>query len=153
MQNFSTMDLLWREGRGRRDTRAEQAESPEARGFPELSSPISTGFLESRDDRIQKQTHCSNKCLLTPGSTVLSGNVQEVDVCILIHGSRKVERHQEKTLCTPWVSCLNHDDVQQLHVHSKSPWKEPRPYFTQAHPVSRVCVLMSTRNLRGGGAA
>ena len=44
------------------------------KGFPELSSLISTGFLESRDDRKQEQTHCSNKCLLTPASTALSGS-------------------------------------------------------------------------------
>ena len=30
IQDFSRMDLLWREGRGERDTRAERAESPEA---------------------------------------------------------------------------------------------------------------------------
>ena len=30
MQNFSMMDLLWREGRGGSDTRAEGAESPGA---------------------------------------------------------------------------------------------------------------------------
>ena len=53
MQNFSTMDLLWREGRGERDTRAEGAESPEAQrlSWGLFSPSISTGFLESRDDR------------------------------------------------------------------------------------------------------
>ena len=44
------------------------------KGFPELSSLISTGFLENRNDRKQEQTHCWNKCLLTPASTVLSGS-------------------------------------------------------------------------------
>jgi len=44
------------------------------KGFPELSSPISTGFLESRDDRKQELTHCLNKCPLTPTSTALSGS-------------------------------------------------------------------------------
>ena len=46
----------------------------EHKGFPELSSLISTGFLESRDDRKQDQTHSSNKCLLTLASTALSGS-------------------------------------------------------------------------------
>ena len=46
----------------------------EHKGFPEPSSLISTGFLESRDDRKQEQTHCSNKCLLTLASTELSGS-------------------------------------------------------------------------------
>ena len=45
----------------------------EHKGFSELSSLISTGFLESRHDRKQEQTHCSNKCLLTLASTALSG--------------------------------------------------------------------------------
>ena len=44
------------------------------KGFPELFPLISTGFLGSRDDRKQEQTHCSNKCLLTPASTALSGS-------------------------------------------------------------------------------
>lgn len=44
------------------------------KSFPELFSLISTGFLESRDDRKQEQTYCLNKCLLTPVSTALSGS-------------------------------------------------------------------------------
>ena len=44
------------------------------KGFPELSSLISTGFLERRNDIKQAQTHCWNKCLLTPASTALSGS-------------------------------------------------------------------------------
>ena len=52
--------------------------------------------------------------------------VQEVDICILIHGSRK-QRCQEKTLHTPWALSLNDDGIQQLQVHSRSPGKGLRP--------------------------
>ena len=44
-----------------------------------------------------------------------------------------IERHQEMTLHTPWVSSLNHDGVQQLYVPSTNPGKGPRPCFTPAH--------------------
>ena len=51
-----------------------------------------------------------------------------------------VERCQERTLHTPWVSSLNHDGIQQLHIPSWSPGKEPRPCFTQTHQwAESVC--------------
>ena len=63
IQNFSMMDRLWREGKG---DKAHEGK------ISWVSSLISTGVLESRDYRKQEQTHCSNKCLLTSASTVLS---------------------------------------------------------------------------------
>ena len=91
MQNFSTMDLLWREGReGReeRDTRAERAESPEAQRlswalFPNLYRVPGKQRLQKIANSLFEQVsadsyvHCTERI------------VQEVDVCILIHGSRK----------------------------------------------------------------
>ena len=50
MQNFSMMDLLWKEGRGGRDTRTKLS-LLKHKDLPELSSLISTGFLERRNDR------------------------------------------------------------------------------------------------------
>ena len=78
--------------------------------------------------------------------------VQEVDVCILIHGSRK---HRE----TP-----GDDTSHSLGLISESWWcpttscffykprERAKTLFHTGPPVSRVCVLMSDRSRGGGGA-
>ena len=58
------------------------------KGFPELSSLISTGFLESRDDK----TGPNSQFKQVPADSCVHCTeriIQEVDVCVLIHGSRK----------------------------------------------------------------
>ena len=89
IQDFSIMDLLWKEETRRGTPGQNELSLLKHKGFPELSSLISTGFLESRDDRntganslfeqvsADSYVHCTEQI------------VQEVDVCILIHGSRK----------------------------------------------------------------
>ena len=89
IQDFSTMDLLWKEEMGRGTPGQNELNLLKHKGFPELSSLISTGFLESRDDR---NTGANSPFEQVSADSCIHWTewiIQEVDVCILIHGSRK----------------------------------------------------------------
>ena len=115
IQDFSMMDLLWQEGRGERNTRAEWAESPEAPSlfwalFPDLYGVLGKKkWQKTGANSLFKQVsadfciHCTERI------------IQEVDVCVLIHGSRK---HREMS---------GEDTSHSLGLISESWWRPTTP--------------------------
>ena len=83
------MDLLWREGKGGRNTRAEGAESP---GAQRLSwAPLPDPYRVPGKKKLYK-TGANSLFEQVPADFCIhcaERIVQEVDVCILIHSSRK----------------------------------------------------------------
>lgn len=115
MWDFSKMDLLWREGRGKKDRRAERVESSEAQQlpralFPELHRVLGKQKWHETQANSQFEQVPANFCIYCTEWVV-----QEVDVCILIHGSRR-HRHVSGTRMrhAPYIPSLNHDGIQQL---------------------------------------
>ena len=106
------MDLLWREERGGRDTRAEWAESPEAQRlswalFPDLYRvPGKKKWYKTGTNSLLEQVS-ADSCI-----HCAEWIVQEVDVCILIHGSRK------------WRETSGEDTTHSLGLISES-WRCP----------------------------
>ena len=89
IQDFSIMDLLWKEEMRRGTPGQNELSLLKHKGFPELSSLISTGFLESRDDRNTGANSLFEQVSADSCIHCTEWIIQEVDVCILIHGSRK----------------------------------------------------------------
>ena len=76
------------------------------KGFPELSSLISLEFLESRDDR---NTGANSLFEQVPADFYVHCTewiIQEVDVCVLIHGSRKHRQMsgEDTSYCLGFIS-------------------------------------------------
>jgi len=131
MQNFSTMDLLWKEGRGRRDTREEQAESPEAQRlswglFLDLYRVFGKQRWQKRGANSLFEQVPADSCI-----HCTEWIVQEVDVCILIHGSRKRRETSGE------------DTSYSLGLISESWWDQTTPCSFQ-EPRERDKTLLHT---------
>jgi len=74
LHDFSAMGLLWRWGRGEGRQGGRSPVSGSTDAFLSSLPWTCRDPGSSRHDRTQEQTHCSNKCLLTPASTALSGS-------------------------------------------------------------------------------
>ena len=86
--SWCKISLWWIFCGGKGGTPGQSELSLQHKGFPELSSLISTGFLESRDDK----TGPNSQFKQVPADSCVHCTeriIQEVDVCVLIHGSRK----------------------------------------------------------------
>ena len=106
IQDFSIMDLLWKEEMRRGTPGQNELSILKHKRFPELSSLISTGFLESRDER---NTGANSLFEQVPADFYVHCTewiIQEVDVCILIHSSRKHRQMsgEDTSYCPGFIS-------------------------------------------------